>query len=358
MELASAPQVTRRARRINKRIIGLVFVLACTMGLCVLFSPERANHGLVVPEEYLNIGEVWEEEQSYEWTLTLRNPTRADVDIEGFLSSCNCVSIQPDALLIRAGQSADIHMRLALGIKQAEKPRVFVVKIIPQIRNEVHQQVGWEVHGRARRFLNIEPDTIDFGSSLLRGKPHPAKAAVISSMLPVEKLVAKCKPDSGRVEVIRTGAGSNSFEVRVIPKDTLPAGPFRFDVELKPIGEGVSSLIEAKLPVEGAIMEDVQILPESLYLGVIPVGQVVKQTVVLRSASNCQFEVEGMEVSAEDTRVEAIANKEMVGKLFRIQQRIAKKGKQERIVRFTLRMKDRKSATTVLHIRYVGLPVE
>lgn len=144
------------------------------------------NGGLVVEEEYLDFGEGWENETLVH-TISIKNPTAKQVEIHGFVSSCNCTSATPSHTVVPPGEAVEIRLSInlseryfdGLGDGEAE----FSVRVIPQLDDGKREQLGWDLHGRVRRVLTFEPSSlflvepIDHSWRAIRPTDHPASNA-------------------------------------------------------------------------------------------------------------------------------------------------------------------------------------
>src|SRR5260370_32367708 len=88
------------ARPYSRRL-GRVMSLGLLVGACGFAywlgqsSPDKPSiGGLVVEQKDLDLGDVWESD-NFAHTLLIKNPTQEAITIEGFASSCNCVSVTP-----------------------------------------------------------------------------------------------------------------------------------------------------------------------------------------------------------------------------------------------------------------------
>jgi len=94
---------------------GRITVAASMVGLFVLvfwlairsrqmLTPMPA---LVVEEQYLSFGEVWED-PAFVWTLPIRNATHEDIEVINFITDCTCGKIEPRSLKIPAQGTREV----------------------------------------------------------------------------------------------------------------------------------------------------------------------------------------------------------------------------------------------------------
>jgi hypothetical protein len=321
------------------------------------FSP--SSQGLIVSEKYLHFGEVLEDDD-FRWSLLIENPTQDTVEIERFTSSCDCLAVMPEALTIAPGEKAKVQLtiNLTVGAPRPEDDPAYKdveVQIVPQIsKPDWPVQRAWGIRGRVRRIVSLSPDRLNFETSP-EGKPLPSKIVIATAHIPLERMDVSCSPVLGSVQVTRPEANSNVFRLAITPHSDLPPGHFRFLVRLQPVSTSLSrKLPSVKVPVEGVVLGEYRTLPESLLLGPRFVGESVTESVVICSASNKPFDVQGVNVSSDDTR--AVAERQGdLGARYRITQQISKPGKQEPSVVFTILTEDKDTVKVPLYINYVGL---
>jgi len=180
-----------------------------------------------------------------------------------------------------------------------------------------------------------------FSEGLVRGQPLAAKTVQVTAQTRLEALRAWCDPSQATVQVSRSLDDANRFTLRIIPQQTLPAGSFKFDVTVQPIGPQGEKLPGRTLPVEGRVGEYVQALPPTVLFGGQPIGQTVDATVVLHSVTGQPFEVEGMEGVSEDVRLTPVPQQGGSERAYRVTLRITKPGRQAKTVFFLVRGRDK-----------------
>jgi hypothetical protein len=76
----------------------------------VLKKPPLTDNGLVVSPERLDFGLTWESSE-FTWMLPIENRRREAVEIEQFVPGCDCVMVDPQSLVIPAGETREKHER-------------------------------------------------------------------------------------------------------------------------------------------------------------------------------------------------------------------------------------------------------
>lgn len=311
---------------------------------------------LVVPANELDVGDVWEQ-GAFQHKLTIQNTTAKNIVIDGFRSTCGCVSVEPSALKIPSGQKADVLVTLNLKLSPRQDSNDFQVTIAPEIRDDPGVQPVWKIRGRARRLMKLTPVGISYyDNRLIQGQVFPSQTVIVTPAIVLDSLLAKYPAELATVEIARCQERHNDFQVNITPQKGLPLGPFLFDVLLEPVSKD-KFLPIVKLPVEGRVMGDVQALPDSLALGARGIGETLTETITLRSISGVPFEVTRIKPDFKDTTVEPITVAGVSDKAFRICQHITRSGKQMFSLRFFVIKKNGECSTVLVNVSYHGTPV-
>ncbi len=138
----------------------------------------NGHRNLVVEEEALDFGVVWEQEQ-FQWRLPIRNPTDAPIKIKKFIASCNCVGIAPKSMLIPTGETGVIQLEMDLTIKSvtyaSRIDRRHEFGQMAVLEREPDGYLKWQLRGRVRTCPIILPfPSIEFGESLIQGFSFPS----------------------------------------------------------------------------------------------------------------------------------------------------------------------------------------
>jgi len=130
-----------------------------------LRKPETS--GLSVAPGQLDFGEVWRQDK-FPWEFVVRNETELPIEITGFDSSCDCVTVEPSALSIPGRQEA--RLRLTLDLARGKLPATcgepaesFSVILKPVVPGSTSYESGWKINGRIKSPLAIVPSVVDFG---------------------------------------------------------------------------------------------------------------------------------------------------------------------------------------------------
>jgi hypothetical protein len=261
-----------------------------------LAQPAPANDGLQIAAASLDFGEI-PEKAAFSSTIPIDNPTGRDIQIERFTWGCKCVSVRPQSLLIRAGQTAHVALVLDIARKDVSQSSLalyeFKIRLVPHFSGGRVGQ-GWTLSGRVRSSLAARPCFLHFTEPLVRGQRfQPAVCRVVASVA-LRDLSAQCDP-SASVRVDRATKTPEEYMIIITPAPTLPVGRFAIEIALVPTRMDGAVLPRVMLRADGEIHEAVQAIPGALLLGLRPIGQPVSSTIVLRSNTGRPFEVQGLD---------------------------------------------------------------
>jgi len=280
---------------------GRIVIFAGMMGLFALvfwmsMKSRRmlaAPTALVVDEEYLSFGEVWEE-PAFVWKLPIRNTTNQDVVIAGFDTSCSCGKIEPSSLTIAPQGTSEVRLSLNLLSAHSEPDlaaKDFEVAVQPRINKGAGTQAGWVVHGKVLQPFAIDPPVVDFEESLVRGEPFAPRSTVITCGLDVAKLMARCDLSSLTTQVMRDTKNPRRFRLEIQPRKDMPGGPFNHLVRLAALTPSKKE-VSGAVSVVGRVVEEVSLQPEVLAFGAEAIGTKLQETVTLQSRSGKDFTIQ------------------------------------------------------------------
>jgi hypothetical protein len=276
--------------------------------------------------------------------------------------SCHCAVLAPESVVIGPRQTVELSVKLDLTENvpaQAALPqRDLGVWISPLIRGTTVPQAGWRVHGRVRSAFALEPRFVHFGESAIKGYAFPSRTVIATGHVPLRDLVASCNALDASARVSTLSSGSNQHLIEITPVNSLPLGPFRFEVTLRATtSEGVV-LPPVSFPVDGRVVPEITVVPERVLLGAAALGQTLEQTVFLRSLNGKSFTVEGLDYTPDVVSVEPLRKRFPTGKAFRVKRRITKIGPDSSTVRFEVRLPDAEALSLCANVHCWGLNSE
>jgi hypothetical protein len=248
---------------------------------------------LAVDENDLGFGEMWED-PAFAKVLPIKNTTNESIEIAGFVASCSCTKIEPSSVVIPARGSADLRLTLDLRKPQSDpdgKATDFNVTIVPRIVNPTGPQSTWLVHGTVKHPCVIEPQSLDFEESLLRGKPFTPRKTTITYRFDVTELTASCDASFLDFHVTRSESNPRQFTLEVVPRSDAPSGPFKSAIALvarTPDKQGIRGAVS----VDGQIRDDIGIQPECVAFGAEPLGAKLHKTITLQSRGRKSFAIQ------------------------------------------------------------------
>jgi hypothetical protein len=313
---------------------------------------------LVVAAAHLDFGVVYED-MAFPWTLPIENRTSNDITIHDFISSCACVAIEPQTLVVPAGQKADV--RLTLDLRQpppqssTETVPVadFAIQILPHFEGELPTPTLWTLRGRVRRFFTLSPASVNFGDNLVRGQPFESATVTLTALTALQTLTATSDPPLATVEV--SGKG-NQYALRITPRDSLPPGSWEARMLIQAFThDGVT--VRGQVQIRGCVLSEIYFLPAAIAFGARPLRETAEETVVLLSRSGHPFDVTGLEGTPDGLTVEHLATRSRHAQQFRVSQRISHSGDHASTIRFLVRGDDDMQSVQVpLSVSYHGMP--
>jgi hypothetical protein len=348
----------------SKVIALLILVLSCAatywLGLISKQIRQPINP-LVVPEDCLHFGEVWEE-KSFRLSLPVRNPTNNDVKIAGFDTSCTCVAIQPSSVTIPPGGVVDLNIRIDLsaGASPAERSRPvhsFSATLLPRLRESLPFEQGWQIHGRVRRVLTLQGPSPIFLGDLVRGQSVEPRSVKLSAHVPLSALTCRCDSSLASAHVVKAPGFANEYELIIGPKAWTEApGSPEFQVVLEPLHIDGTPLPPVKVAVKAVFLEDISARPAAVVLGVHNLGETVSETVTLASHAKHPFDIEGFTADSPDVTVEHLVSAgKPDSKSYRVAQRITQRGEHTHSVLFSLRDHKGKKQIVKVELKYYGI---
>jgi hypothetical protein len=307
----------------------------------------------------LDIGEVWEE-KAFQQDLPVRNRTGESVQILAFVTSCGCVSIKPNSLVVPAGETRTVRVTLDLTIRPpwalglAQRP--FETEIYPQVKSTRSAQRVWKLRGTVKCRVALDAPTVDFGEEAVHGLPPAWRKVRATAHVPVERLEAKVDAKLMTAQVKRLGEGAkNQFEIKVAPQPSLPPGPFDSEVEIRAITPDGASVSGATLKVMGRMQPLVRPLPARILMGSRKVGETAEAVLVLQAPEDLALKVEQIAAESPDIHVTALnLPGHPPGRTFRITPRVAKQGDQASAVRFRVSVPGQPPSVLTTEVAYRG----
>lgn len=297
-------QIPRRALTLGAAWLCIGLPIGLT-GL--LSSPWKQETFPIVPlPEELNLGTIWTS-GDFSHTLRLRNLSSRELGITNLTATCGCTAIEPSSLVIPAGETRAVTLKLHIfdqrdcGAGLEERP--LRASLIPTVTGCSGTPPRWELKGVVRRLLLLSPSFVSFDESLVEGQPFPVKTVRVTARLPLRSLEAQGGGGFASLDLARES--DTAYVLGIQLRETLPPGPFHFEVTLTPRVRSGEKAKAGVLAVAGYVLHEVEPSPRSLHWGIVRIGQSLESRVVLHSPAGKPFEVKSVSGGSEQTDVRA-----------------------------------------------------
>lgn len=304
---------------------------------------------LKIESKFLNLGDVWTQ-SDFRCTLPISNVSGRDVIIDQWKTSCSCLRIQPESVVIRAGETTNlegiIDLRSGLFTPNGGK---FKLTFSALLDEPILGPSRWELTGTTRLPCRVTPTEIAYPpGSLIRGHQFPSRTMHVESLIDNAKISANCKEDMAEVVVSQHATKRGFFDVTVTPRHDLPLGEHVFNVDIKIHSAELDASPVLPIPVVARISDAVLAEPEKLSWGMVRLGETVVERVKLHSYDDADVKVIGVRASDTSIRVEETEKKG----IYRISKLIDQLGERNESVTFTL-AGDRPGAPTEIEVPIV-----
>lgn len=298
--------------------------------------------GLTVAPAELDVGQAWEDAPLV-WTVPIRNTTRLPIAIQRFTVSCQCLKVEPPALVVPAGRTAPVKLTLDLTRRSEAQiglvERPFAFDIAPILKDRaVPGGLAWTIHGQVRSRVTLDALAVDFGEAAIHGQPADSRRVEAVLHVPARILEATVDPTVATVKIVGKPGHPARYQVFLRPNPNLPPGAFTGQVKLHVITDTGARLPGPTLPLTGLMQPEVRLLPARLLLGPTRVGETATAIVVVQAPSSMKLALEQVESASPDVDVRPAPTDEgLTGHAFRVSQRVTKSGDSSTRVRFVFR---------------------
>jgi hypothetical protein len=254
-------------------------------------EPRPMRQVVEITPESSDFHEVWES-SAFKCSMRLRNASTSLVALEDIRAGCECTKLgRTEGFVLRPSEEADIPLSIDLTqIRETDDSQPREAKIIvfgkarPSEGRSIDQR--WVLHGSVRRQVTCIPSHFGFNEELVRGVPGQELEFRLVPEVSVGCLTLSEVPEGWAAKLLRESSDSASYVLKATPTKTATgvfADAFRV-VGTKVDGEVISGV---RIRVEGRVTERVEILPQSLDFGLVPVSGVksAELSVVRRSGA-------------------------------------------------------------------------
>ncbi len=284
-------------------VIALLAVLGCNSQ-----STRTVPPSLEPVAGSLHFGEAWEQ-SGFRWQVRLRNQSSQTVTVQDVQTSCKCIAATPQAFVVEPGQTATVDVTLDLRQGSDEDLPVSEPRELSEFSAVLRPKYAtggaapgdtWRITGHVRRSFYGVPSVVDFGDiSQSENVSFMIKAADGVSLVDV-----RCDAEQGAATFSNDDAGLTTVRTQVSHRK---GGRFEFPMKLIAKTGGGVDLPPITIPVTGRVVSDVMPHPAESVLGLLQPGQVVENTILIRSRSGQQFDIES--VICSDDRVEILPSR-------------------------------------------------
>jgi hypothetical protein len=290
----------RRRRRFCVAILlGAVVLAAATMLRPPSWFGDQdvsAHTLLEVPTTALELGQIWIQDETTV-TLPMRNTTGSQVRVREFWTSCNCSSIRPKELTLAPHETCDLTVKMNVAPRDNRTAALATYPFsltITAVLDETSTAalLSWTLKGIVRNPFVSVPAIVTFDEPLIRGTVFPGHELTVVSREPLRRIRAKAIDNLVRIS--ERVAADGRFTIIIYPLESLQSGRFASRVLLEALDASESTFASTTLTMVGDVVGDLQITPSHLSFGALEIGSTVTETVVIRSRTDREFEIESI----------------------------------------------------------------
>ncbi len=327
---------------------------------CLGSAARSAAPMLEVSAAALDFGEVWAQ-PAFQWDLPIKNTSNAQVTIEKFDLSCNCVAIEPKRLVVPAHSSSNVRLTLDLAKARLSSWGRAVdnidLQILPRVAEAPYQDISWTLRGKVKRPFVFEPAQLSQWQEVRR-QAFAGRTIRLTSLIPAPAFMIRCVPKVFSARIVNTAKTHDQYELTLRPGQSVPAGAFHVDLTIQVRIPGLSSPFSTTIPVDGYLRDDVAIIPEAIHFGPRPLSSHCQQDLALASDSGRPFEFVSTETSSDAIELGPLTldNAGRSGTGLRLKLTVVAEGQQRGWAKIRLREHDGRPRVITIPIEYYGLP--
>ena len=239
-----------------------------------------------------------------EHRFTVKNVYLEDVRLIGVRSSCGCTDVSLTKNLLSSLESAEVVAKFnTSGQYTREKTSTLTVDLETVKDGKVlRDSAQLHVSGYIRPDVVLTPGIVEFGSAT-EGNPVVRNVYLEYAGRNDWALVKIERTNPyihARAEEVKREHGEVSYQITVTLKNNAPVGYVRDALRFitNEIVPGANAPTEIVLPIQGVVMTPIHAKPSPFMVGILPVGQSVSKSIVVRS--DTPFRI--LSVSSEDKR--------------------------------------------------------
>ncbi len=316
-----------------------------------------------MPEEYLNIGDVWEDNH-FNWVIPVQNKYNKDINVKKILASCSCVSIEPKQVEIPAGKSVDLRLVFDLTGRSMEqvglKERPFEIAVLPLMAtsDKIQHRNGWTMRGRIHSRITVNPLALYIGN-VRKGEATATESVIVEAHIPIKDLLL----DYNEKELIikkkqfLEDKEMKRYLLEVSISDDMPIGSFKKAIKIRVVGADGKRYPGTQFYVEGVALGDIEAIPPQLVLGCGSLKGSLAKEIVLRSYRGATIKVDDVLIPSQDLTVQPINTSASSCRGYEVTQKVTKIGDQSSIIKIICHSThDPRPVTLKIPVSYRGLP--
>jgi Protein of unknown function (DUF1573) len=316
-------------------IIGSAYVLVAE----IWESRQVPRPPLAIEAASLDFGSVWNSEE-FAWAVPMRNASNFPIIVGRLAGSCTCTLVDPSSLALKPGEEVRVKLRYDLFSRTRQSGDATVPfddALSAYVNGDDKPLARWHVHGLVKNAFSCDARSLDFGDSLVVGRPYPTRTIDVTCFQPCRKLEVSADERSAAVVAKNPSGDGVHFQVAVAPGATLGSGTHKFKLSLGAVLPSGERTPHVSVPVEVRILPDLQIVPSLAHFGQLKLGESREETIVLASRTGRSFDVPTFDSGSKSLKIVTVASNEAGTKVFRIRLTSSKLGGENTEARFKIR---------------------
>lgn len=289
----------------------------------------------------LDFGNVWAR-KNITRILPVTNRTRGKVQIARFKVSCEDLSIEPQSIEIPAGETRNIQVTMDLTLpslgEESIRQRDVAVSVMPVLEDGRKVDV-WIVRAAVRSPLVLRPPNVRFDiDELIRNSDDHCNRLVDIEWDPeVVSITPVWARRLADVKIVSRSEDHRSAKLSIEPSTTQPLGSMEFGVRLRVKLKTGEEFETTPCRVSGVVSDEIEFLPSEVRFQPAAIGNVLEQSVVVRSRRGKPFAIASVEPPGGNTAVACSDARLSKAHLIRVRQTVAQPGLHGGMIRFTLK---------------------
>ena len=285
-------------------VVGLLICASTLIWFRFIARPALIAPLYVDPED-LDLGDVFVR-HDHPISFSIRNRLTKAVKVSEIQASCKCTTSSPASFTVepldavKVSFVADLTSNTREGVALAQRP--WAVELYPTLDSFAGTLRPWTIRANVIQPLQLsDPAVVCSPNEVVRGQPAPRKSIRINVTkgFTLTKVIADNTIIHSQLSKLPDGA----FELLLRPNTNRALGPVNGFVTLHVAHGDILDIPSVRLPFEYTCVADVRPDRAAVALGVVGIGDVVKDTLRFSSRSQKPFSVEAVESSEAWLRI-------------------------------------------------------